>query len=72
MTNAVEYLVVNKQIDPNFKVKAVLKEKGILKKLLLKGSLFRTSYYGVQATVLFCLMDLLGIHLDINITEFDE
>jgi hypothetical protein len=47
LTNSLEYFAVNKQVNPNFKVLLVLKEKGILNKLFFHGCLFRTVYYGL-------------------------
>ena len=40
--------------------------------MFLKGSMFRTAYYGAQAVALFVMLEQFGVYLNINITEFDE
>lgn len=69
-TNAIEYLAVNKQTDPNFSVKKFLQEKDALYRLLLKGCAFRTVYYGTQACLMFYMLEEFKIFL--NCEQIDD
>ena len=70
LTNAPEVLAVNRQANPNFKVKDFLRRKNALSALLFKGSGFRTIYYGSQAALFFYLLEELKIYLKCE--EMDE
>ena len=66
ITNGMETLAVKKQTRPNFKVLKFLRKRGALRKVLFKGAGYRTFYYGVQACLLFVILEKLkeGLNCD--------
>lgn len=65
-TNGLETLAVKKQTRKNFSIKQHLRRPGALQEVALKGSGFRTFYYGVQAVFLFLMLEQLKVALDVE------
>ena len=63
VTNGPEYLAVNKQTNPNFRVREFLKQPDAIRQLLFKGLMTRTIYYGSQACLMFYLLEEFKIFL---------
>ena len=53
LTNSIEYLAVNKQADPHFKVIKALKQTGAIRMMLFQGIVYRVIYYGAQQGTFF-------------------
>ena len=66
LTNPLEFLVVNKQADPKMTVRSAFKNRTIYD-IFLKGSFYRTTYYSLQAVLIFFLLEEFGRYLDCNI-----
>ena len=55
LTNSVEYLAVNKQVDPSFNVVQALRQPGAVRMMLFQGIVYRVIYYGAQQGTFFYL-----------------
>ena len=66
LTNPLEFLAVNKQANPEMKVRDVFKKTSVYD-IFFKGSLFRTAYYSSQAVLIFFLLEKFGNHLNVEI-----
>ena len=58
-TNGMETLAVMKQTKRKFSILKYLKKKNNFKKIMFKGAWYRTTYYGMQACLLFFLLEKL-------------
>ena len=75
MTNSVEYVAVNKQLNDNFSLrestKAIGKKKMFIE-LMFKGSLLRSFYNGGSAAIFFLLFQEFCLPLNVDITLFED
>jgi len=69
VTNGLETLAVKKQTKKNFSITKYLRKPGVLKQIALKGNAYRTCYYGVQACLLFLLLEKLKVLLNVETME---
>lgn len=72
LTNPIEYLAVNIQTQEGFSVMKTLRQPGILKELMLKGSLWRSTYHGFQAALFFLIWQEYAMHLHVDIALFEH
>ena len=72
LTNPIEFLAVNIQIQKGFSVSHTLRQKGIMYDLMFKGSLWRSAYHGLQAVLFFVIWQEYAMHLNVDIALFDE
>ena len=70
LTNGLETLAVKKQTRRNFSIRQYMSRPGAWQEVALKGSGFRTFYYGVQGLFLFLMLEQLKVAL--NVESMDD
>ena len=69
LTNGLETLAVKKQTNSTFNIRKYLSQPGIMQRIVLKGSGYRTFYYGTQACLLFLMLEHLKEYLHVETME---
>jgi len=69
LTNGFETLAVKKQTNRKFNIRNYLSQPGIMQRIILKGSVYRTFYYGTQACLFFLMLEQLKVYLNVETME---
>ena len=69
VTNGLETLAVKKQTDRTFNMRKYLRQPGVLQQIMLKGSGYRTFYNGIQACLLFLMLEKMKVYLNVETME---
>ena len=70
MTNAIEVVAVNIQIQENFSIRKAFKGKNGL--MLFKGTTWRCLYFGFFSTLFFLTFQQFAMHLNVDIALFED